>query len=184
MDTRHNAGFRLADHLAVRWGFGSFRREGPTRVARGMWRRHEVQLLKPQTFMNRSGTIFGPLRATPGFDTRRDLLVVVDEVQLDLGRFRLRSKGSAGGHNGLKSIESALGGADYSRLRIGVGPVSADYPDMADFVLEPFRRDERAILDELFDPMADAIETWVTDGIEIAMTHHNKKPSAPEADGA
>ena len=173
----------LVDQLAVRWRFGSFRREGAARVARGMFRRHEVQLVKPQTFMNRSGTILGPLRAAPGFDAQRDLLLIVDEVQLDLGRFRLRSKGSAGGHNGLKSVESALGLADYARLRIGVGPVPGDYPDMADFVLEPFRRDERAVIEDLMDPMADAVETWITDGIEIAMTRHNKKPPAPEPDG-
>ncbi len=174
----------LVDHLAVRWGFGSFHRDGPARVARGMFHRREVQLVKPQTFMNRSGSILGPLRTDRAFDVQRELLIVVDEVQLDLGRFRLRSRGTAGGHNGLKSIEGALGHTDYARLRIGVGPVPQNYPDMADFVLDPFRRDERAVIEDLLDPVAEAVETWVTDGIDIAMTRHNKKPPTPESEGS
>lgn len=177
--TRHNAGFLLVDHLAARWGFGAFRREGAVRVARGMLRRFEVQLVKPQTYMNRSGSVLSPLRG-PGFQLQRDLLVVVDEAALDLGRFRLRSKGSAGGHNGLKSVEASLGTQEYPRLRLGVGPLP-EHDDMAEFVLEDFTRRERTEFDAVLDPAADAVETWVFDGIELAMTRHNKKPRPPEA---
>jgi len=133
-------------------------------------------VLKPQTYMNRSGAALAPLRARADFDPARDLLVVVDDVALPVGKFRLRGAGSAGGHNGLKSIEGALQRQDYARLRIGVGPVSADTADLADFVLAPFAPEESKEIDALLDPMADAVETWVAEGIEKAMSKHNKSP--------
>ncbi len=178
--TRHNAGFILADHLAARWGLGPFRREGPTRLVRGSVRGRAVQLIKPHTYMNRSGAAVSPLRAEPGFDPTADLLVLVDEVALPVGRFRIRGKGSAGGHNGLKSIEGALRSQEYARLRIGVGPLPPEYDDMADFVLERFEADEARAITELLDPMADAVECWVTDGIETAMNRHNRNPRPTE----
>lgn len=177
--TRHNAGWRLVDHLAARWGFGRFHREGPARVARGMVGGREVGLVKPTTYMNRSGAALAPLRDEPGFSTSTDLLVVVDEAALPVGRFRLRAKGSAGGHNGLKSIEGALRSQEYARLRIGVGPIPPDYDDMADFVLDPFEPEEARTIEELLDPMAEAVESWLDDGIEIAMTKHNRTGPPP-----
>ena len=131
-------------------------------------------MLKPTTYMNRSGAALAPLRALPDFDPAQDLLVVVDDVAFPVGKFRLRGAGSAGGHNGLKSIEEALQRQDYSRLRIGVGPVSADTADLADFVLGPFTPEESREIDMLLDPMADAVETWLAEGIEKAMSRHNK----------
>ena len=136
-----------------------------------------VQLIKPQTYMNRSGAVLAPLRALPEFDPARDLLVLVDEVALDLGRFRLRGAGSAGGHNGLKSVEGALLRQDYARLRIGVGPRPMEYDDLADYVLDRFTREERAQLDALLDPMSEAVECWLLEGIEKAMSRHNKNSS-------
>ena len=133
-----------------------------------------VRLLKPQTYMNRSGAAVAPLLDLPGFDPRRDLLILVDEVALPLGRFRLRGAGSAGGHNGLKSVEGVLRRQDYARLRIGVGPRPPELDELSDYVLDVFPRDEREILDGLLDPMAQAVETWVEEGIEIAMTRHNR----------
>jgi len=124
--------------------------------------------------MNRSGAALAPLRALPDFDPAQDLLVVVDDVAFPVGKFRLRGAGSAGGHNGLKSIEEALQRQDYARLRIGVGPVSADTADLADFVLGPFTPEESREIDALLDPMADAVETWLAEGIEKAMSRHNK----------
>lgn len=177
--TRHNAGFVLVDHLAARWGVGPFRREGPARVARGSVRGVPIRLVKPTTYMNRSGAALTPLRDDPGFAADRDLLVVVDEVALPVGRFRVRAKGSAGGHNGLKSVEGALRTQEYARLRIGVGPLPPEYDDMADFVLGPLERDEAATIAALLDPMAEAVETWIADGIEIAMTRHNRTGSPP-----
>lgn len=137
-------------------------------------------MLKPQTYMNRSGAILGPLRARTGFDLGRDLLVLVDEVALPVGRFRLRAKGSAGGHNGLKSLEGSLRTQDYARLRIGVGPIPPDYDDMVDFVLGGFDREEARTIESLLDPMADAVECWLAEGIETAMTWYNKNPKPTE----
>ena len=107
-DTRHNAGFRLADHLAERWSSGTFRRAERSRQAEGTWEGHAVRVLKPQTYMNRSGAALAPLRALSDFDPANDLLILVDDVAIPLGTFRLRGAGSAGGHNGLKSIEGTL----------------------------------------------------------------------------
>jgi PTH1 family peptidyl-tRNA hydrolase len=171
-DTRHNAGFLLADHIARRWGLGSFRRGDRARVAEGQWQGESVQLLKPQTYMNRSGGALSPFLFDT-FDPATDLLVLVDDVALPAGRFRLRGAGSAGGHNGLKSIEATLQRQDYARLRIGVGPQPTG-EDLADYVLAPFTREERDAIDELLDPMADAAECWLTEGIERAMTRFNR----------
>lgn len=129
--------------------------------------------------MNRSGAVLGDLRAKPGFDPGQ-LLVLVDEVALPVGRFRLRAKGSAGGHNGLKSLEGAMRSQDYARLRVGVGPVPPEYNDMADFVLGGFDADEARTIESLLDPMADAVECWLSDGIETAMTRYNKNPKPTE----
>jgi PTH1 family peptidyl-tRNA hydrolase len=143
-------------------------------VAEGTWGGVAVQVVKPQTYMNRSGAVLAPLRDAAGFDPARDLLVLVDDVALDVGRFRLRGAGSAGGHNGLKSVEGALRRQDYARLRIGVGPRPMEYDDLADFVLDGFTPEERKVLDALLDPMAEAVECWVEDGIERAMNRFNR----------
>jgi peptidyl-tRNA hydrolase, PTH1 family len=124
--------------------------------------------------MNRSGAAIGALRNRPDFDPANDLLVLVDDVALPVGRFRLRGAGSAGGHNGLKSIQGVLQRQDYARLRIGVGQKPPEWDDLADWVLSRLPRDERAALDAILDPMAEAVETWLAEGIERAMSRHNK----------
>jgi PTH1 family peptidyl-tRNA hydrolase len=172
--TRHNAGFRLADHLVARWRFGPFKRGERARQAEGSWDGRPVRVLKPQTYMNRSGAALASLRALSGFDPSTDLLVLVDDVALPVGRFRLRGAGSAGGHNGLKSIEGALQRQDYARLRIGVGPVPVGLDDLADYVLADFDAEEHRALDELLDPMAEAVEGWLAEGIERAMSRFNR----------
>ena len=153
---------------------GPLRRGDRARVAEGTWNGHDVLVIEPQTYMNRSGAALAPLLALPEFDPSRDLLILVDDVALPVGRFRLRGAGSAGGHNGLRSVEGVLRRQDYARLRIGVGPVPAGLPDLADFVLGPFEPEERRARDELLDPMADSVETWLEAGIEAAMTKHNR----------
>jgi PTH1 family peptidyl-tRNA hydrolase len=171
-DTRHNAGFMLADHIARRWGLGSFRRGDRARVAEGQWQGESVQLLKPQTYMNRSGAALAKFLGG-SFDPATELLVLVDDVAIAAGRFRLRGAGSAGGHNGLKSIEATLQRQDYARLRIGVGPQPTS-GDLADYVLAPLTSEEHDLIDPLLDPMTDAAESWLTEGIERAMTRFNK----------
>jgi peptidyl-tRNA hydrolase, PTH1 family len=124
--------------------------------------------------MNRSGASLAPLRASPSFDPSQHLLILVDDVATPLGRFRLRGAGSSGGHNGLKSIEGALQRQDYARVRIGIGPPPAGTTDLTDFVLGPFTPDERATLDSLLDPMSEAVECWLAEGIERAMNRFNR----------
>jgi len=131
--------------------------------------------MKPQTYMNRSGAALASLRSLPGFDPAQDLLVVTDDFALPLGKFRLRGAGSAGGHNGLKSIEGSLRRQDFARLRIGIGPLPAGTRDTADFVLEQFPREEREVIDQLLDPISEATECWLTEGIEAAMNRFNAK---------
>ena len=172
--TRHNAGFILAEHLAARWRFPRFARAGAARGSSGTCQGASVQILKPQTYMNRSGAALAPLRDTPGFDPSRDLLILVDDVAIPLGKFRLRGAGSPGGHNGLKSIEGALRRQDYARLRIGIGPVPAGLVDLVDFVLDHFASDEQTQLEALLDPMAEAVECWLAEGIEQAMNRFNR----------
>jgi PTH1 family peptidyl-tRNA hydrolase len=124
--------------------------------------------------MNRSGAVLAPLYASGAFDPATELLVLVDEAALPVGRFRLRAMGSAGGHNGLKSIEAVLGGREYARLRIGVGPVPPDLEDLADWVLDPCPPEDRDVINQLLDPMSDAVDCWLTDGIEAAMNRYNR----------
>ena len=164
----------MADHLAEHWHLPAFRRVPAARETRGPVAGHDVTLLKPQTYMNRSGSALAPLRALPAFDPATDLLILVDDFALPLGRFRLRGAGSAGGHNGLKSVEGSLRRQDYARLRIGIGPLPAGIGDTADFVLGEFSAEERAALTALLDPMAEAVECWLGEGIEAAMTRFNQ----------
>ena len=133
-----------------------------------------LQVIKPQTYMNRSGAALAQLRDREDFDPARHLLVLVDDVALDVGRFRLRGAGSAGGHNGLRSVEGALRRQDYARLRIGVGPRPMEVDDLADFVLDRFTGEERAAVDALLDPMTEAVECWLDEGIERAMNRFNR----------
>ncbi len=165
----------MADHLARRWSLGPFRRVPAAREAGGRVGDHDVRLIKPQTYMNRSGAVLASLRSLPGFDPASDLLVLVDDFALPVGRFRLRGAGSAGGHNGLRSIEAELGRQDYARLRIGIGPLPAGLRDTAAFVLAPFEAAERQALTDLLEPMAEAVEAWLAAGIEIAMNRFNTR---------
>lgn len=176
--TRHNAGWILADALADRWGI-AFRRDGRAHQAQGtLDDGTSVVLLKPQTYMNRSGTALGALFAEPGFDPGRDLLVVVDDVALPVGRFRFRPDGSAGGHNGLKSIEAALGHQAWARLRIGVGPKPQGW-DLADYVLDAFPPDEWDALKDLVPTLVDAADCWTRAGMLEAMNRFNQPRTSP-----
>jgi PTH1 family peptidyl-tRNA hydrolase len=164
----------LLDHLVRRWRLPAFRRGERARDTEGEAGGTRVRLLKPTTYMNRSGAALASLRARPEFDASGDLLVLVDEVALPAGKFRLRGAGSAGGHNGLKSVEAALQRQDYARLRIGVGPKPAGIDDLSDYVLGELTPEEREAIDALLDPMAEAVECWLAEGIERAMNRFNR----------
>lgn len=120
-----------------------------------------VRILKPTTFMNRSGAALASLRADPTFAPARDLLILVDDFQIPLGSFRLRTEGSAGGHNGLKSIEGALQSQQYARLRIGVGPLPEGTDDWADYVLAPFEPEQLDEITALMPAMLEAVDRWI-----------------------
>ena len=171
--TRHNAGYLLADHLVARWRIGPFRRADEAVAASGTLGSVPVRVLKPVTFMNASGEALRGLRS-PTFDPAADLLVLVDDVAFEPGTFRLKGAGSSGGHNGLRSIESALRRQDYARLRIGIGAKPPAYDDLADWVLGRMTTDARAAFDATLDTMAEAVECWVNDGIERAMNRFNR----------
>ena len=166
--TRHNVGWWLLDLLREEWRLTTFRRAGMVEVSEGSLGEEDVVLLKPLTWMNRSGTALAPLQQFEGFDVREDLLVVVDDVALPVGRTRLRQSGSSGGHNGLKSIEAALRMQDYPRLRIGVGAAPPEV-ELSDWVLGTFTPDEEADVLRALPLAADCTRIWVEQGLEPAM---------------
>ena len=181
--TRHNVGWWLIDHLADVWHFDGWKKDRDFVSSTGIVAGQRVRLVKPQTYMNLSGQALKNYVRRPFWSPAKDLLVVVDEVQLPVGRTRIRARGSAGGHNGLKSVEQALGTQQYPRLRIGVGPSEERkgiYKDLAQFVLSPFARDERQDILALMPQLREMVETWLKDGVEKAMNLHNRP--APEDD--
>ncbi|MES2522026.1 MAG: aminoacyl-tRNA hydrolase [Gemmatimonadota bacterium] len=170
--TRHNVGWWLVDHLAKLWHFDAWRRDGDSLSASGLVGGKKVRLLKPQTYMNLSGAALRPVLKREGFNPAEDLLVVLDEVAIPAGEYRLKPFGSPGGHNGLKSIEGQLKSPKYPRLRIGIRPVDErrTIGDLADFVLHAMPRDERELVEALFPQMVSAIEVWIADGTEKAVS--------------
>jgi len=164
--TRHNVGWWLIDHLADVWHFDGWKKDGVSHASSGVVAGVKVKLVKPQTYMNLSGQALKNYARRPFWSAAKDLLVVVDEVQIPVGRFRIRARGSAGGHNGLKSVEQALGKGVYG--------------DLADFVLAPFARDEREDVLALLPPLTATVETWLKDGVELAMNLHNRIPTAED----
>jgi len=179
--TRHNVGWWLIDHLADVWHFHGWKKDDNSHIANGTVGGVKVRLVKPQTYMNLSGQALKNFVRRPFWSPARDLLVVVDEVQLPVGRIRIRPRGSAGGHNGLKSIEHALDTQEYGRLRIGVGPSEERkgiYKDLADFVLAPFARDEKEDILGLMPQLTAAVETWLKEGPEKSMNLHNRRTDA------
>ena len=171
-DTRHNVGWWLLDELARRWHFDAWRKDGESLTSTGLVGTKKVRLVKPLTFMNLSGAVLRPYLKREGFAAAQDLMIVVDEVAVPVGEYRLRAAGSPGGHNGLKSIEAHLKSASYPRLRIGIKPVDErrTIGDLADFVLHSMPRDERELVTALYDRMVQALERWIADGTEKAVS--------------
>ena len=170
--TRHNVGFEVMDLLATRHGLAF--EAAPADAMQAKWRKggDVVLLAKALTFMNLSGPAIAELaryyRVPPA-----DLLIVSDDVNLPLGRLRLRSSGSEGGHNGLRSVADALGTVDYPRLRIGVGRGDARR-DLADHVLARFEKDEQPGIEGAIARAADAVEAWTEQDFEVVMNAFNR----------
>jgi PTH1 family peptidyl-tRNA hydrolase len=175
--TRHNVGWWVIDHLADVWRFEGWKKDGQTRVSAGSVGGTRVRLVKPQTYMNLSGGVLKPYLRREGFSYMKDLLVISDEVALPVGTFRVRPGGSAGGHNGLKSIEGALGSQEYARLRIGVGPEdpSHRHGDLSDYVLSDFGKRDEKLVRETFDTLTQLVETWLAEGPQAAMNKFNRR---------
>jgi peptidyl-tRNA hydrolase, PTH1 family len=180
--TRHNVGWWVVDHLADVWRFEGWKKDGESRVASGLVGGTRVRLVKPQTYMNLSGAVLKPYMRREGWSYMKDLLVISDEVALPVGSFRVRAGGSAGGHNGLKSIQGALGSQEYARLRIGVGPEDPAHRrgDLSDYVLSDFGKREEKLVRENLDTLVQLAETWLVDGAQVSMNKFNRKSTSTD----
>lgn len=173
--TRHNAGFDAVDMLADRLNISVKEKKHKGLCGKGMLGAEKVILLKPQTYMNLSGE---SVRAAADFYKidHEHIIVMYDDIDLDVGKLRVRAKGSAGGHNGIKNIIAHLGTQEFPRVRIGVG-AKPDRMDLADYVLGRFSKGERELLEEAFKEGAQAAVAILCDGIESAMNQFNGKKS-------
>jgi peptidyl-tRNA hydrolase, PTH1 family len=172
-ETRHNLGFMLVDRLARETGAQIKRRECRALVGRTLLEGLKVELVKPQTYMNLSGEAVACLLARQSeAQPERSLIVISDDLALPFGTIRLRPRGSAGGHNGLKSIIAALKTDEFIRLRIGIQPVHP-VGDTHRFVLDQFARSERAEVEKILERSAEALRAVLRDGIDKAMAQYN-----------
>ena len=167
---RHNIGFMAVDALAAAYKIESSKVQNKTIVGNGRIQSQNVIIAKPQTYMNSSGDAVGPLaryyKVPP-----ENVLVVYDELDLPFGTIRLREKGGAGGHNGMKSIINHLG-QDFPRVRLGIGRPPGQMPVPA-YVLQDFGKDDLPLLDDVLAEAIRAIETYLREGIQLAMSRHN-----------
>jgi len=176
--TRHNVGFRVVEELARRYGLSFGKTERKAQSASGLIRGKRVILTKPQTYMNLSGEAVRSL--VDFYKIEPDhLIVVCDDLDIPLGTVRLRKSGSAGGQNGVKSVIQHLGTQEFSRLRFGIGRPPGKM-QARDYVLGVFKGDDAILAAQVVDRAADAVETWLIEGIEIAMTRHNGSIDDPK----
>jgi PTH1 family peptidyl-tRNA hydrolase len=170
--TRHNVGFMVIDMVAERWGITVGGKRHEAELGTGTVEGERVVLAKPQTFMNASGESVAKLRRLYRLDPA-DVLAVYDDLDLPLGKVRLRGEGGAGGHNGMASLITVLG-KGFPRLRIGIGrpPGGAD---PVGFVLEPFEAKESGTIDDAIARASDAVEAWITLGLDAAMNRVNRR---------
>ncbi len=173
--TRHNAGFIAVDRLAQRHAVGEIPRSRfQSACVEARIGGQKCLLMKPTTYMNRSGQAVGEAVRFYKLQPAEDLIVVVDELAFPVGHVRVRAKGGTAGHNGLKSIDGILGGADYPRVRIGIGSKPA-MMNQADWVLSRVTEDEWPDFDRSIGKAADAVESILADGIDNAMNRHNER---------
>ncbi|HET7841648.1 MAG TPA: aminoacyl-tRNA hydrolase [Terriglobia bacterium] len=172
--TPHNLGFMAVDRLAEACGVDVSRREGQALMARTELEGVEVLLAKPQTFMNLSGLAVERLIARYEVPVR-DLLVLVDEAELPFGALRIRQRGSAGSHNGMKSIIGALQSDEFVRIRMGVQPLDHPVDDRATYVLSRFRKSDMEAVADMIDRAAEAVRVILRDGSQRAMNQFNRR---------
>ncbi len=178
--TRHNAGFLLVDRLALAWDVELRGRLFKSRTATARRGGEDVLLIEPKTFMNRSGTAVRAALAGKEIGPER-LIVVYDDLDIPLGEIRVRKSGRPGTHKGMISVTGEIGTDAFPRVRVGIGPLPAGR-DAAEYVLEPFRRNERADLERGLEQAAEAVEMILDGAIERAMTRFNKRVAAGTPD--
>jgi PTH1 family peptidyl-tRNA hydrolase len=184
--TPHNAGFLAVDRIADDCGVALTNRRGRALTARATLAGEDVLLAKPETFMNLSGLSVAALVQEFEIDIpSTDLIVLYDELAIPLGTIRIRERGSAGGHNGVKSISGVLGTEEWLRIRIGVGKPALESGREVkaggkDYLLSPFRKQELVVLDEVLDRARNAVEVVLTKGVGAAMNEFNRRPDEPE----
>ncbi len=182
--TRHNAGFQAVEHLAAQWGAGwtDEEKKFSARLARAEVAGRTVLLCEPLTFMNLSGEAVGAICDFFKIDEAIRVLAIVDDANIEFGEIRLRKGGSAGGHNGLRSIEQHLATPDYPRLRIGVGRPADDRQELASHVLGKFGESEAEALKPVLEKVAAQVDCWLAHGPSRAMNEFNGKVFPPKAD--
>lgn len=171
-NTRHNAGYMVLDELADEAGIRILERKHKGVVGKGMIAGQKVLLLKPQTYMNLSGESVREAIDFYKVDEKSEVIVISDDISLEPGKIRIRKKGSAGGHNGLKNIIQHLGHDEFVRIKMGVGEKPAGY-DLADYVLGHFTQDEKKLMADACKRAAQAIEMIMTEGPDRAMNRFN-----------
>lgn len=176
--TRHNVGFDVIDLVGKKLDIKVNKVKFKALIGEGTWGGQRIVLVKPSTYMNLSGESIRPLMDFYKLDPR-DLMVVLDDIDIEFGTLRIKKKGSAGTHNGLKSIISHIGTDQFPRLKIGIGQKPPSY-DLADFVLSKFSKSERIIIDEAIANAADAIDEFIIRGIDSAMNKYNIKTLAQD----
>lgn len=175
--TRHNAGFDVIDALADKYNISVEERKSKAFCGKGIIAGQKVLLVKPQTYMNLSGESVRGLVDYYKVDEEEELLVIYDDISLDVGQLRIRKKGSAGGHNGIKNIISHLGTTVFPRIKVGVGEKPKEY-DLADYVLGHFSKEDKVLMEEGYQRAVSAVEMILQDDMEAAMNEFNKKVSA------
>ncbi len=176
-NTRHNIGFDVIDAIAEKYSIAVRERGFRALFGKGAVEGQRVILLKPQTYMNLSGESVREITDYFKIDPEEELIVISDDVSLEVGGIRIRKKGSAGGHNGLKNIIEHLGTEKFQRIRIGVGEKPKEW-DLADYVLGRFSGEDREKIDESIAEAVKALETMLTEGADAAMNKYNRKKVA------
>ena len=178
--TRHNVGFDVIDVLADKYNISVDGRKCRAYVGKGVIEGQKVLLVKPQTYMNLSGESIRGLVDYYKIDVEQELLIIYDDISLAPGQIRIRKKGSAGGHNGIKNIIANLGTDIFMRIKVGVGEKPKKY-DLADYVLSRFSKAERELVEEGYEKAADAAGRILKGEVEAAMNEYNRKAKPKEA---
>ncbi len=171
-NSRHNVGFAAIDMIARRWAIDVQQNKHKALFGKGLFQQEKVMLMKPLTYMNRSGSSVSDAMSFYKIETE-NLLVIVDDLHLNLGQLRLRNQGTAGGHNGLKDIISWLGTNKYSRLRVGIE--NSPFGNQVGHVLGNFNAEENDIMQKAYNKVADAAECWLSQGVQAAMNLYNRQ---------